>query len=84
MIQIEDVAGTEALPETLCVPEIDVVLIGELDLSASFGLPGQFGHPKVIKAVDGILRQVNDAGKVAGLPAATPDEAREAIRRGAR
>ena len=84
MIQIEDRRGIAALPGILQIPEIDVVLIGHTDLSADLGYPGEVDHPEVIRAVDEIARQVNEAGKAAGLPASTPEEAQAMRGRGAR
>jgi len=84
MIQIEDRRGMEALPEILLMPEVDVVLIGHTDLSSDLGHPGQVRHPEVVEAVEEIVRLTNGAGKVAGLPASTPEEARAMRECGAR
>lgn len=84
MIQIEDRRGMAELPEILRIPEIDVVLIGHNDLSADLGRPGEVNHPEVVSAVNEIARQVNEAGKAAGLPASTPEEAHAMRERGAR
>jgi 4-hydroxy-2-oxoheptanedioate aldolase len=84
VIQIEDRQGIAALPEILRMPEIDVILVGHTDLSSDLGHPGEVNHPEVVKAVDEIVRLTNAAGKAAGLPASTPEEARAMRKRGAR
>jgi len=84
MIQIEDRRGIARLPEILRIPEIDVVLVGHTDLSSDLGHPGEVNHAEVVQAVDDIIRQVNEAGKAAGLPASTPEEAHAMRGRGVR
>jgi HpcH/HpaI aldolase/citrate lyase family len=41
------VEGIERVGEIAATPGIDAVQIGSADLTASLGLPGEFGHPKV-------------------------------------
>jgi 4-hydroxy-2-oxoheptanedioate aldolase len=44
---LETVEGIERVGEIAATPGIDAVQIGSADLTASLGLPGEFGHPKV-------------------------------------
>jgi 4-hydroxy-2-oxoheptanedioate aldolase len=42
--------------ETLCaIDELDVLFIGPGDLSASYGHPGNAGHPEVVAAIDRVI-----------------------------
>jgi 2-keto-3-deoxy-L-rhamnonate aldolase RhmA len=54
VLQIETVRALEARNELLSVPGIDAVLIGPMDLSISFGMPGDFDNPKMIAAMEAI------------------------------
>lgn len=61
MVQIETAEAIANIGEICAIPGIDI-FIGPSDLSASLGVPGQLGHPKVFEAG----RQVVDAAKSAG------------------
>lgn len=50
-VMIEDQEGVEQLESILSVPGIDLVLEGAVDLSQSYGVPGQMQHPEVRMAV---------------------------------
>ena len=49
---IEDREGVENLDAILSVTGIDMVLEGAMDLSQSYGVPGQAQHPLVRRAID--------------------------------
>ena len=59
---IEDKEGVAQLPDILSVPGIDLVLEGAVDLSQSYGVPGQMHHPEVRAAVETIARQCTAHG----------------------
>ena len=59
---VEDVDGLKNLPEILTVPGLDVIAIGQNDLSTSLGYPGNPFHPKVQEIITGMVRQIRDAG----------------------
>jgi 4-hydroxy-2-oxoheptanedioate aldolase len=48
---IEDRAGVENIDAIVSVPGIDLVLEGAIDLSQSYGVPGQAQHPDVQAAI---------------------------------
>ncbi len=54
VIQIETEYAVERREELLAVPGIDAVMIGPADLSVSLGVPGEFGHPKLISAMEAV------------------------------
>jgi 4-hydroxy-2-oxoheptanedioate aldolase len=69
---IEDVEGVENIDDILNVPGIDMVLEGAIDLSQSFGVPGQAQHARVQAA----LRRIADACDAHRVPfCAIPREA---------
>ena len=67
ILNIESVAGIEALPELLAVPGVDAVLIGPHDLSISLGIPERYDHPRFDAAVRTIFATARDAGVAAGI-----------------
>lgn len=54
VLQIESVRALEARDELLSVPGIDAVMVGPMDLSVSFGMPGEVEHPKMVAAIEAI------------------------------
>lgn len=54
MAMIEDREGVDNLDAILSVAGIDMVLEGAIDLSQSYGVPGQAQHPEVQAAIDKI------------------------------
>jgi len=50
--QIETAEGVENADAIAAVDGIDCLWIGHFDLSVSLGIPGQFDHPKFLKAVE--------------------------------
>jgi len=86
IVQIEHQSALDNLNEIFCVPGVDGFIIGPYDLSCSMGIPGEFDHPKFIKAMDQILQAGLKAGCVAGLHIVEPDtdHLKKAIREGYR
>lgn len=68
VVQIESVAGHDAVDEIAGTRGVDAVLIGPNDLAASMGLAGQPGHETVQRAVADIAARVHAAGLPFGLP----------------
>lgn len=54
VVQIESRRAVEGREELLSVPGIDAVMIGPADLSISMGVPGDFQHPTMVKAMEDI------------------------------
>jgi 4-hydroxy-2-oxoheptanedioate aldolase len=69
ILQCEDVAGIENLPDILKnVPGIGVILIGEGDLSQELGHPREYEHPEVLDAVAQIVSICKAHNVVVGHP----------------
>ncbi|MEO2022373.1 MAG: aldolase/citrate lyase family protein [Pirellulaceae bacterium] len=64
--QIETVSGLQNAEEIAAVEGIDVLWIGQTDLSNSLGIPGQFEHPDFKAAVQRVVSVARAAGKAAG------------------
>lgn len=71
--QIETATGLENVDAIAAVDGIDVLWIGQSDLSASIGVPGQFDHPKFVDAVDRVIAACNAHGKIGGFMTTTLD-----------
>jgi len=74
IIQIETKTGLDNIEEIVSVEDIDVVLIGASDLSASMGYPGNPGAPEVQEAIDHIIDTSKKAGIVIGGGGGTDKE----------
>jgi 2-keto-3-deoxy-L-rhamnonate aldolase RhmA len=69
---IESRQGVEKIAEILAVEGVDGVFVGPYDLSGSYGVPGQLGHPSVLAAQERVLAACAAAGRSAGLHLVTP------------
>ncbi len=63
---LEELRAIDNLGALLTVDGIDVFLIGPGDLAQTMGLPGQMTDPKVVDVVEGAIKKISNAGKIAG------------------
>lgn len=52
IVQVEHIDAVNNLEDILCVDGVDGFIVGPYDLSGSLGVPGQFNHPEVKKALE--------------------------------
>lgn len=71
VLQIETKRAFEMRDELLAVPGIDAVMIGPADLSISFGIPGEFQHPKLVEAMEAIRETCDKRGIAPGTQTRT-------------
>jgi 2-dehydro-3-deoxyglucarate aldolase len=71
--QVEHIEAVNNLEAILVVEGVDGFIVGPYDLSASLGVPGQFDHPSVKKAMEKIRSVGIDSGKAAGIHVIEPD-----------
>lgn len=64
--QIETAAGVENAEEIAATEGVDCLWVGHFDLSASLGIPGEFGHPKFRDAVARTIAAARRHGKAVG------------------
>jgi 2-keto-3-deoxy-L-rhamnonate aldolase RhmA len=83
VIQIESLEGIEHIAEILDGGGVDVVQVGRSDLAASYGVTGQRRHPKVLTAVDSVLKECRKRDVAVGIGCESREEARDFIDRGA-
>jgi len=82
IVQIETAAGLEAVEEIAAVDGVDVLWIGQFDLTTSLGIPGEFASDAFLQAVARIVAAADGAGKHVGMVCGTVEEAREMLARG--
>ena len=66
LVQIETVAGLNALEDICAVDGVDGVFIGPSDLAADMGHMGDGGHPDVCEAIRDAMGRIKATGKVPG------------------
>lgn len=82
--QIETVAGLNCVDKIAEVDGIDVLWIGQYDLSSSLGIPGQFDHPDFLSAIKQVTAAANANNKVAGFMPLSVEETQLRISQGFR
>ncbi len=82
LAQIETAAGLAHVDEIATVPGIDVLWIGQFDLSLSLGIPGQLAHPQMTAAMDRVIAACRQRGKVAGIMAPDLPTAHDLLKQG--
>jgi 2-keto-3-deoxy-L-rhamnonate aldolase RhmA len=71
--QIETAEGLADVEAIAAVPGIDVLWIGQFDLTNFLGIPGDFAHPRFAAALDRVLAACDRHGKAPAILA--PDDA---------
>jgi 2-keto-3-deoxy-L-rhamnonate aldolase RhmA len=72
MVQVETAEAVENIDEICAVPGVEI-FVGPGDLSASYGVPGQLQHPKVLEASHTIIAAAKKSGKLVAVGSG-PDE----------
>jgi 2-keto-3-deoxy-L-rhamnonate aldolase RhmA len=84
VLQIEDREAVECVDEIAALEGVDLLFVGPADLTISYGVPFQFDHPTVQRAIDRVASAVVKANKWWGTTSGTPEAAQKALDRGAR
>jgi len=82
--QIETAAGVEVVEQIAAVPGIDVLWVGQFDLTLSMGIPGEFERPEFVTALERVVAAAEANGKWCGAMAQSVEDARQWIARGFR
>jgi len=82
--QIETEAGVASAEEIASVEGLDILWLGQFDLSTFLGVPGRFDDEKFVRSVDQVVDAAVEHGKALGVLVMTVDEARLWIERGFR
>ena len=81
-VYCETLEAMENVEAIAAVEGVDVVFIGPYDLSQALGVIGEPKHPKVLAAIDDIIKKVISKGKAVGTIASNGEEAAELIAKG--
>ena len=73
IVQIEHKDAVENIESILSVDSVDGFIVGPYDLSASFGVPGQFENPLFLEAMKKIGDVGFKSGKAPGIHIVEPD-----------
>lgn len=84
IVQFENIAGLEQVPEVIKVPGVDVLLIGPSDLAQSMGYPGQLRHPEVLAVIDRVCEMCSGSDVALGTIASNADATNQLIEQGFR
>lgn len=84
VVMIEDREGVENIDEIVSVPGIDLVLEGAIDLSQSYGFPGNAQHATVQAAIEQIATACERRGVPFCAIPRTPEQFERWSRRGIR
>jgi 2-dehydro-3-deoxyglucarate aldolase len=72
IVQVEHIKAVENLESILSVEGVDAFIVGPYDLSGSLGVPGEFDHPRMLEAMDEIMRVARKARPSAGFHVVPP------------
>jgi 4-hydroxy-2-oxoheptanedioate aldolase len=84
VIQIEETAALDQAEAIGAVPGVDVLFLGPADFSVLSGIPGEFNHPAMQKAVERIAKAARNTGKAWGTPAFSAEHAKMLLDLGAK
>lgn len=84
LAQIETRAGVDAADEIAAVDGIDLLWVGQFDLTTSLGIPAQFDHPDYFNALDRVIAACNANGKTAGMMVTSQEEGKAMLAKGFR
>jgi 2-dehydro-3-deoxyglucarate aldolase len=73
IVQIEHIKAVENLEAILSVPGVDGFIIGPYDLSGSLGVPGQFDHPEMVKALNRVKDVSEKMNALSGFHVIPPE-----------
>jgi 2-keto-3-deoxy-L-rhamnonate aldolase RhmA len=81
---IEGSSGVREADRILSTPGIDAIFIGPVDLSASLGVPGEVGHPRVEQTIEELIATAAARSVGVSIFAPTPEGAHHWLSRGVR
>lgn len=84
---IEDAEAVRNLSEIVTVDGVDVIIVGQYDLSSSMGYPGEIEHPMVRETVEKIISEARAAGKAVAIgpaPLQDPEQLKHFLNMGVR
>lgn len=84
VIQLEDAQSVANAESIAAVEGVDLIFLGPGDFSVLAGVPGEYDHPIVQEAIRTVAAGAKAAGKPWGMPAGTPERAKQLLDMGAK
>jgi 2-keto-3-deoxy-L-rhamnonate aldolase RhmA len=82
--QVETARGVEHVEAIATVEGLDVLWIGQADLTTSLGIPGQYTHPAFLEAVERGVAACRKHGKILGFLALDIEDGKAMLSQGFR
>jgi 4-hydroxy-2-oxoheptanedioate aldolase len=79
---IEDKMGLQNIDEIASNEHVDIIYLGQYDLSVSLGIPGEMDNPLILKILSDAVKIINTHNKSAGCMVHSIEAAKEAIKNG--
>jgi 4-hydroxy-2-oxoheptanedioate aldolase len=83
-VQIENQDALEEVEGIAAVPDIDLLFIGPADLSQALGVPGEWEHPLLWKAIERVARAARTGGVAWAILPPSVEIARRCVQLGCR
>ena len=77
--QIETWAGVENVEAIAATPGVDVLWVGQFDLTLSMGIPAKFDHPRFAEALERVSAAARKEHKICGAMAQSAADAQQWI-----
>lgn len=84
IVQIESAGALERVDEIAAVEGVDALWVGQYDLTASLGIPGDFDHPRFLEALAAVVAACRQQGKAAAMATDDLDHAKRLLDQGFR
>lgn len=86
IVMLETREAVDNAAEIAAVPGVDILHVGSNDLCETLGIPGEFDHPDLERALKRVIDGCGKSGKFAGIGGvgSAPEVAKKIIRLGAR
>ena len=84
LIQVEEPHAVEQAEAIAATPGVDMLMLGPADFTVLSGIPGEFSHPSVFKAIEQIARAAKNTGKHWAATCGSVEQAARYVELGAR
>ena len=84
LIQLEEPHAVERAEAIAATAGVDMIMLGPADFSVLTGVPGDFAHPSVSKAVEAVARAAKNTGKHWAATCGSAEQAKKYVEMGAR
>lgn len=84
LIQVEEPHAVEQAEAIAATPGVDMLMLGPADFTVLTGIPGQFAHPSVSRAIEAVARAASNTGKHWAATCGSVEQAARYVELGAR